>query len=103
MGGTLLVRPGVEPADIIHMFVGQAVSAGHTITRANIDDMLNYFCTRKRCTRTVEPLDLDVGIGKLRVEIGQEPADVVEEFIRQAAPAGHSVTMDDVNNIMTFF
>ena len=69
------------------------------MTRANVDDIMTYFCQRTQCTRAVEEINLNVGIGDLKVAIGQEPADVIEEFVQQAVAAGHQITMDDVQTI----
>ena len=91
---------------MVESFVRQAVAAGHGLESAGIQQIVDYFCARKKCSRKqVSPaLELDVtGIGKVLVQSWEEPADVVENFIGQAVAAGHPVNLEGLNQIMEFF
>jgi hypothetical protein len=51
-----------------------------------------------------EPLVLSVeGVGSMTVPVGQEPADIVQEFVRQAADAGVAIDAPTAERCMQFF
>ena len=100
--GTIKVRPGEEPVDVVERFASQANAAGHNVDGNAMVQILAELCKRKRCNRTLQEVSLDVtGIGKIVVPVGQEPADVVEQFAAQAKEAGHNVDGNAMVQILT--
>ena len=80
-------------------FANQAIAAGVEVNGEGMKQMMEYFCSRRRCRRMgitapqiPEQLTLNVsGIGSVTVAPFQDPADVVEAFASQALQAGLEV------------
>merc|ERR1719506_686846 len=72
---------------------------------------MEYFCQQKACSRTdlvlppsEQPITLEVnGVGTAVVQPGEDPADAVEEFTRQANAAGHNIDGEGMTQMMEFF
>jgi hypothetical protein len=107
--GQLTVGSMQEPADAVEAFALAVASAGVTFGFDQMRKLMEYFCARRICTRLeLAPppmrLSLEVeGIGQITVQPNQDPADVVEEFARQARSAGFQVLGDDMLGMMKFF
>merc|ERR1711981_298285 len=49
--GSLTVNPNQDPADVVESFAAQAVQAGVPITGESMVQMMEYFCSRRQCSR----------------------------------------------------
>merc|ERR1719454_2738767 len=49
--GSLTVNPNQDPADVVESFAAQAVQAGVLITGESMVQMMEYFCSRRQCSR----------------------------------------------------
>ena len=107
--GQVTVGAMQEPADAVEAFALAAASAGVQFGFNEMKKVMEYFCARRTCSRLeINPppprLSLDVeGIGKITVQPNQDPADMVEEFTRQARGAGLEISGDDMIKILTYF
>merc|ERR1711937_639035 len=91
--GELKVAPNQEPADMVEQFAKQAIEARYKITNEMMVNMLRELCNRRECRRfelisvqdLATPITLRVeGVGELTVAPNQEPADMIENFAKQA-------------------
>ena len=102
------MQPGQDPADAVEEFTRQANAAGHGIDGEGMTQMMEFFCEQKACERLQlqlpapeQPLTLEVnGVGTAVVQPGQDPADAVEEFVKQANAAGHSIDGEGMVQMM---
>ena len=118
--GKMQCAPDRDPADVVEAFAQQAVDAGFDIGFEQMKTMMEYFCTRRPCTRlainppspaatpaatpSAKPLELNVeGIGSMTVQVGQDPADVVEAFSQQAVDAGFDIGFEQMKQMMKYF
>ena len=102
--GKLVVQPWEEPADVIEQFLFQALRAGHNLSQQAVGQLVEFFCARRACSRVLKQLELEVtGIGKLIVEPWHDPADIVQDFLRQATAAGAGFEETSVQQIMQYF
>merc|ERR1711871_1491795 len=99
--GELTVAPNQEPADMVENFAKQAIEARYKITNEMMVNMLREICNRRECRRfelisvqdLATPITLRVeGVGELTVAPNQEPADMVENFAKQAIEARYKIT-----------
>merc|ERR1711981_589170 len=49
--GSLTVNPNQDPADVVESFAAQAVQAGVPMTGESMVQMMEYFCSRRQCSR----------------------------------------------------
>mgnify|MGYP006160751447 FL=1 len=117
--GKMQCAPDRDPADVVEAFAQQAVDAGFSIGFEQMKQMMEYFCTRRPCTRltinppsaatpaatpSAKPLELTIeGIGSMTVQVGQDPADVVEAFSQQAVDAGFDIAFEQMKQMMEYF
>jgi hypothetical protein len=109
--GTMTCGPNQDPADVVEAFAKQAIEAGFPVDGNGMQKMMEYFCARKKCNRmqlnmpaAAQPIKLDVdGIGSVTCGPSQDPADVVEEFTRQAMEAGVPMTGEAMQQMMEYF
>jgi hypothetical protein len=99
--GTVVVAPGEEPADAVDAWLGRALAAGHNIGIDGLTQIMQNLCSRKRCTKNLAPVTLDVeGVGTIEVGLGQEPADAVSAWLEKTVAAGHNIDAGGISTIM---
>ena len=120
--GKMTCLPQQDPADIVEDFARQAVAAGFPIGFQEMKQMMEYFCSRRECKRVElnvpegrkaaaapappvpQPIDLNIeGIGKMTCLPQQDPADIVEDFARQAVAAGFPIGFQEMKQMMEYF
>ncbi len=115
--GSATVRPDQDPADVVEAFAKAATEAGIGIGGEDMMSMMNYFCTKRPCTRLElqlpaaggaggagAPIVLEVqGVGSATCRPNEEPADVVEAFVKAATEAGVDVADADMVAMLTYF
>lgn len=100
--GQVAVTFGEEPAYALERFVvGLKTKKGPTLTDENIDMIMDSLCTALPCRSRVSRVSLEItNVGTLKVDIGQEPASAVRQFIDGALRDGVALTNEDAANIM---
>jgi hypothetical protein len=109
--GSVMCGPRQDPADVVEAFAAQAIKAGFPISGEGMKQMMQYFCSRRPCARmqiampqVAQPVTMNIeGVGQVTVNPNQDPADVVEEFTRQALEAGVPMTGDAMKQMMEYF
>jgi hypothetical protein len=98
--GSLVVQPWEEPASVVEDFLWQALRAGHALQPQSIAQVIDFFCSRRACTRAMKQEELEItGVGKIVVESWHDPADLVENFLRQAEAGGANINQQSVNQV----
>ena len=109
--GTAAVAPTQEPADVVEEFARAIIASGRAFSDASMVKMLEYFCARRPCRRVtlnpggiVETITAQLtNIGTATVAPNEDPADVVENFARQALAAGIEFGAQEMMPLMEFF
>jgi hypothetical protein len=113
--GQITVQPNQDPADVVEEFTRQARGAGFKVSGDDMVKMVSFFCEKRSCGRTelnanvgvpesARVLKLDVpGVGSMKVSPDQDPADIVEEFTRQANAAGAKISGPDLVKMLAYF
>ena len=73
-----------EPAAAVAKFAREATAAGFEITEQSANKMLEFFCSRRSCRRTLPP-PLTARVephGEIAVAPWDDPADVVEALLK---------------------
>ena len=110
--GKITVGALQDPADAVENFAQLVVDKGIAFGFEQMKELMEYFCKRRTCSRLElvpptpkpEALDLEIkGVGKITVLPTQDPADVVEEFTRQARAAKFLISGEDMIKMMEYF
>jgi hypothetical protein len=96
--GSLTCNPDQEPADIVLDFTLQARAAGVNIVESGMNEMITFFCSKRKCTKPLpQEITLDItGLGSATVKPYEDPADVVEKFAGEVARQGGSLADEDM-------
>jgi hypothetical protein len=103
--GALEVPPWGEPAAAVAKFAREATAAGFEITEQSANKMLEFFCSRRSCRRTLPP-PLTARVepyGEIFVPPWSDPADVVEAFGASKAEKGEFLTAETMTKLMEAF
>ena len=86
-------------------FAREATAAGFEITEQSANKMLEFFCSRRSCRRTLPP-PLTARVepyGEIAVAPWDDPADVVEAFGVSKAEKGEYLTAETMTKLMEAF
>jgi len=103
--GALEVPPWGEPAAAVAKFAREATAAGFEITEQSANKMLEFFCSRRSCRRTLPP-PLAARVephGEIAVAPWDDPADVVEAFGASKADEGTYLDAGTMTKLMEAF
>ena len=60
--GVVTVEPWDEPADAVELFARSAFATGHDVAGSSVEEMLGWYCRRRRCVRQALARDVAVDV-----------------------------------------
>ena len=104
--GVARSEPWEYPFVVVQRFAESAFRSGRGIDHHGMQEMLDWFCARSYCAQKDVPRDISLkvrGIGSMICKPWQDPADVVDEFLKAAFAAGYRIDDNDALRILDYF